>query len=302
MRAVDWPGLEFKKSLDLDERPLDISHTQVDIKSHLDIVARPKKSQEAPPPAALDFGFLCARLSDIIPNSWDGAALLDKMLSFLRKTQTEQKIHSQRFAILSALRSDLQEEISRRTEAIFREKLRRREIIFKLVSAGDPALNWEMAETLNLTVSKDSQTLRRQNNKDLQLSLFEEVYTEEFNDLEKRAAWYLDEDSAIKWWHRIIERQDFHLQGWQKRKIYPDFLICLKSSPSGAASFSILETKGRHLMGNPDTEYKRRIFELFTEYSQKSIEAGAIELQDQKMTFDIVFQNDWRRGMSKVLY
>ncbi|MDE0118697.1 MAG: hypothetical protein OXM55_01655 [Bdellovibrionales bacterium] len=111
--------------------------------------------------------------------------------------------------------------------------------MFKLVSAGDPELNWKMAETLNLSISEDSDVLRKRNNKDLQLSLFEDIYKEEFkfNDLEKKMAWYLDEDSAIKWWHRIIEKQDWHLQGWQKNKIYPDFLVCLKSSKNGNASF-----------------------------------------------------------------
>ena len=105
-------------------------------------------------------------------------------------------------------------------------------------------------------------------------------------------AWYLDEDSAIKWWHRIIEKQDWHLQGWQKNKIYPDFLVCLKSSKNGNASVSILEIKGQHLIGNPDTEYKKKLFDLFTEYCSQSIEAGTIEVQDQKMTFDLVLQNE----------
>ena len=159
-----------------------------------------------------------------------------------------------------------------------------------------------MAETLNLSVSDDSDVLRKRNNKDLQLSLFEDIYKEEFkfNDLEKKVAWYLDEDSAIKWWHRIIEKQDWHLQGWQKNKIYPDFLVCLKSSKNGNASFSILETKGQHLIGNLDTEYKKKLFDLFAEYSNKSIDAGSVEIQDQKMTFDLALQSDWRETLNKI--
>ncbi len=161
-------------------------------------------------------------------------------------------------------------------------------------------LNWEMAKTLNLSVSQNSRQLRKRNNGDLQLSLFEEVYTEEFkfNNLEKKAAWHLDEDAAVKRWHRIIERQDWHLRGWRKNKIYPDFLVCMKPSENGGAHFSVLETKGRHLMGNPDTEYKKKLFDLFTKYSKQSIDAGAIEIQDQKMTFDLILQDEWRENLS----
>ena len=53
-------------------------------------------------------------------------------------------------------------------------------------------------------------------------------------------------------------------------------------------------------MGNPDTEYKKKLFDLFTKYSQKSIDAGTIEIQDQKMTFDLIFQNEWQEALSKV--
>ena len=65
------------------------------------------------------------------------------------------------------MRNDFQKQISQKTESIFRKKLKNNEIVFKLVSAGDPALNWEMAETLKLSVSEDSKVLRKKNNKDI---------------------------------------------------------------------------------------------------------------------------------------
>ena len=300
---IDWSKLKFNKDVPLDSKTPDISHTQVDIKEQQELISSYQgREEESAENLDMNFGFLCARLSDIIPNPWDASFILNKVLSFLKRKSEAKSPQANIFAVLDFLRNNFQDQISQKTEKIFREKLNKNEILFKLVSAGDPDLNWEMAETLNLSVSRDSDVLRKRNNKDLQLSLFEDVYKEEFkfNDLEKKVAWYLDEDLAIKWWHRIIERQDWHLQGWQKNKIYPDFLVCVKSSKNGRASFSILETKGQHLMGNPDTEYKKKLFDLFTQYSQKSCEAGTIEIQDQKMTFDLVLQNEWREALNKV--
>ena len=302
LNTVDWSRLKPDKRLILDERASDISHAQIDIRSQLNLVSSYKGALGETPQEEIDFNFMCQRLSDIIPNSWDAMALLKRTMASLQKDYGKEKIQVKKFSILNNLREAVEQQVREKTEKIFREKLKKHEIIFKLVSAGDPELNWEMAKTLNLSVSSGSSLLRKQNNTDLQLSLFENIYKEEFkfNDLEKRVAWYLDEDAAIKWWHRIIERQDWHLQGWQKHKIYPDFLVCVKSSKEGEASFSILETKGQHLMGNMDTEYKKKLFELFTEYSRQSIDAGTIEIQDQKMTFDLVLQNKWQNALSKI--
>ena len=246
---IDWSKLKLNQTPNLDEKIPDISHTQVDIKKQLELISsfHGSEEEEAPEDFNMDFGFMCQRLSDIIPNLWSASVAVDKALSSLKRKYGKERVYLNQFYILDFLRNNLQEQVSQKTEKIFREKLKNHEIIFKLVSAGDPDLNWKMAETLPLSVSEESDVLRKRNNKGLQLSFFEDIYKEEFkfNDLEKKVAWYLDEDSAIKWWHRIIERQDWHLQGWQKNKIYPDFLVCVKSSQNGNASFSILETKGQ---------------------------------------------------------
>ena len=302
--CIKWSQLKMSYNLNLDEKAPDISHTQLDIKKQLELISSYQgSSKDVSENTPVDIGFMCQRLSDIIPNPWDAYVIVDKVLSSLKKKYGKEKVYANKFFILDCMRNDFQKQISQKTESIFREKLKNNEILFKLVSAGDPELNWEMAETLSLSVSEDSKVLRKRNNKDLQYSLFEDVYEEElkFNNLEKNIAWYLDDkDSVIKWWHRIIERHDWHLQGWQKNKIYPDFLVCLKSSKNGNASFSVLETKGQHLLGNPDTDYKKKLFDLFTEYSKKSIDAGTIEIQDQKMTFDLVLEDKWKTDLNSI--
>ncbi len=304
LSCIDWSQLKMSYSPDLDNKTLDMSHTQLDIKEQLGLVSsyqgRSKNIAENTP---LDVGFMCQRLSDVIPNSWNAYVIVNKILSSLKKKYGKEKVYSNKFFILDCMRNDFQKQISCKTENIFRRKLKNNEILFKLVSAGDPKLNWEMAETLNLSVSEDSRILRKRNNKDLQFSLFEDLYEEElkFNNLEKSIAWYLDDkDSVIKWWHRIIERHDWHLQGWQKNRIYPDFLVCLKASKNGNASFSVLETKGQHLLGNPDTCYKQKLFDLFSEYSKKSMDAGTIEIQDQKMTFDLILEDEWKQDLNSI--
>ena len=248
---IDWSKLKFNQSPKLDKKVSDRSHTQVDIKEQLELISsfHASKKEEIPEDFNMDFGFMCQRLSDIVPNLWDVSVIVNQALFSLKKKYGREKVYLNRFYILDCLRNDLQNQVSQKTEKIFREKLKNHELVFKLVSAGDPDLDWEMAETFNLSVSKKSSGLQSQNNKNLRHSLFEDVYKKEFKFLKKKVAWYLDENSAIQWWHRMIERQDWHLQGWQKNKIYPDFLVCVGSSKKGGVSFSVLEPKGQTRFG-----------------------------------------------------
>ena len=82
-------------------------------------------------------------------------------------------------------------------------------------------------------------------------NLFDKVYEKDVNPtLEKPVAWYLDGDNSVHWWHRLVAKQDYHLQGWQRNKVYPDFLVCLQDNPDGSKKFMVLETKGKQLKGN----------------------------------------------------
>ena len=166
---IDWSKLKLNQTPILNKQTHDISHTQVDIKKQMELISsfQSSKEEEAPENFNMDFGFMCQRLSDIIPNLWNASETVDKALSSLKRKYGKEIVYLNRFHILDFLRNNLQEQISKKTETLFREKLKSHEIIFKLVSAGDPDLNWQMAETLSLSVSEKSDFLRKRNNKDL---------------------------------------------------------------------------------------------------------------------------------------
>lgn len=125
--------------------------------------------------------------------------------------------------------------------------------------------------------------------------------SEASNKLERETAWYLDKAKAVYWWHRIaVHQREYSLQGWQKQKIYPDLLVCLEEPTSGDYRFSVLETKGEHLKGNDDTEYKRKLFELLTEHVKTAVDAGELTLEAAAggMTFRMLMENDWKQEVA----
>lgn len=252
----------------------------------------------------IDVPAMVRLLLDVIPNPWQGTRILTETLTELQKREINQeRIFANRLFLVKAMRDNLREQVHHAAEQEFRRMLACGELCFRLESSNDPKLNWELAQTLELDITDDDKALLRKNGEPLEKSLFKPVYQKQVNGLEKEVAWYLDAEKAITWWHRIAVHQDWHIQGWQRSRVYPDFLACLHDEGSGKVKFSILETKGLHLKGNDDTAYKKRLFDLLTQHSQTAISVGELKLgfQQQEMRFDLMLEEDWREELPKVL-
>ena len=194
-------------------------------------------------------------LSDVLPNPWHAARIAEQLSEHLKqKGETEADIYDRRAYLAHLLREHVKNEVETQAEQVFHEKLKRGEIRFDL-ETGQP--NFRMVRNYDIQVHSDDRQLVKRYGEPLQLSLFESVFEQHFdNELEKKFACYLDEQKAIQWWHRVAVRQqgEYYLQGWKQERIYPDFVAMASET-----RLLIFETKGEHLLGNPDTEYKRKV-------------------------------------------
>jgi type III restriction enzyme len=116
----------------------------------------------------------------------------------------------------------------------------------------------------------------------LSKSVFEPVYEDDYSSKDERdVAVQLDGEAAVTWWHRNVAKSGYGLQGWQRQKIYPDFIFA-SSQDAGPKRIVVLETKGDHLGGNVDTTYKASVMELLAgsfNWDQTQ-PAGALDLVD----------------------
>jgi hypothetical protein len=80
--------------------------------------------------------------------------------------------------------------------------------------------------------------------------------TPDTNEFEVAVAGYLDQQAALRWWHRNVARSQYGLQGWRRHRVYPDFVFALTHT-DGAQRMVLLETKGLQLAGSIDTDYKQ---------------------------------------------
>ena len=255
------------------------------------------------PEEGLDVAFLVRQLLDVIPNPWQGMRVLGETLDTLRRRRmTDERLYANRLDLLKAMKIDLRGQVNQAAENLFRRKLENGDISLRPVASRNSKLNWALAETLEIDVSDEDRVLLRKDGGPLEKSLFEKVYQRDFNNLEKETAWYLDSRQCIYWWHRLaVSQHDYSLQGWQRYKVYPDLLACIHGIEEGKYRFSVLETKGEHLKGNLDTEYKRKLFELLTVYVETAIRTGVLDLKEDTppISFTMLMEDTWKQELAE---
>ena len=234
--------------------------------------------------------FDCARrVSDIIPNLWQASRVAEEMIKRLRDDgKTEEYIYDRRSYLVHALREHVKREVENQSEQIFRTKLDSRKIRFDL-EVGNR--NYRLRENYEIEISVGASPFTRPYGQPLQLSLFEQMFEQHFdNDLEKKFACYLDEERALQWWHRVAARQqgEYYLQGWNKQRIYPDF-VAMAHEVAGVTRVLIFDTKGEHLAGNVDTQYKEKVLKtlegVFNDAGKMTVRDG----QTREGIFQLVF-------------
>ncbi len=165
-----------------------------------------------------------SRLSDIVPNLWQAARIAGQMHQRLKADgETEADIYDRRSYLAHSLREHVKNEVEKEGEQVFCAKLNNGQIRFDL-ETGTP--NYRMVDSYEIQVSPNDSPLLK-NYEPVQLSLFEPIFEQQFDsELEKKFAYYLDEQKALQWWHRVAARQrgEYYVQGWKRGRIYPDFV------------------------------------------------------------------------------
>jgi len=243
--------------------------------------------------------FMTRQICDIVPNPWMAHEFAQTVLTHLAEKYDHKIIANNFVFIIEGLRKQLDREKDRLSENIFRQMLESKEMRFLVIGE-----KFDFTFPKSIKVKPAAKTLNRKDGRQLQLSLFEFVPEDEFNETEKAVAWYLEGQKRLFFWYRNRSRRDYAIQGWRKHKIYPDFIFTSISSENenDYEQVYVVETKGLHLIGSSDTDYKRKMFSLCTkEAKARSWAELGLVMKEKVLRFEVLAEDEWEAKLNEML-
>ncbi|MBI2899616.1 MAG: DEAD/DEAH box helicase family protein [Planctomycetes bacterium] len=303
LSRVRWAEADVDSVKDLDlslEEKRDLEIRAGLEPDKMEFMRRAEEVRGAAGPPRFDFARAASHLLDIVPNPWIGYDFVERVFSALLKKWKGQEhvVASNLVFVLEELRKRLETERDRLAESVFNELLEADDMRFMVVTR-DLRMN---RLPKKIMVPKTSEWATRKDSSPFQLSLFDRMPAEDFNELEREVATFLDEQSRLYFWFRNTPGRNYYVQGWQKSRIYADFLFA--SRDGDARDFHkvfVLETKGLHLR-NEDTAYKQSVFALCNKHAKRRTWKQLVPaMRDKDITYEVVFQEEWEKRLNELL-
>ena len=262
-------------------------------------------SEEADPGTVddpVDYFFAASHLLDMVPNPWRGRDLARRTFEGLLERYPAKQVAANHTFVLEELRRQVEMERDRLSREVFHSLLASGEMRF-LVVAEDLDFNRLPAE---IEVPRAKQA-NREDGAPYQHNLFDVTTEDDLNQFENKVATYVDQQARLFFWYRNRARKDYYVQGWKPRRVYADFIVTLRGDEPGADDdfhqVFVVETKGVHLKGAEDTEYKRSVFDICSTHARKADWAEFVPAMRTKVVrFEIVDEDEWQTRLNGMLF
>ncbi|MBF0319197.1 MAG: DEAD/DEAH box helicase family protein [Nitrospirae bacterium] len=249
---------------------------------------------------ALDPFYLARVLSDdLIPNPWIANSVTERILDGLQAKHGVNMVAGSFIYIVEQARQHIQAEKDRLAKLVFDNGLENGDIRFTII-ADEKA----RARLFSPRQVKDTRRLTDKCGQPLQLSLFDIELEDTYNDFERDVAWFLEEQTQLYFWWRNISRTGYSLQGWQKNRIFPDFVFSTDYDGNDNFKIFIVETKGIHLKNNDDTKYKEDVFSMADQLSKTMQIDSTTFMQAVKqhpIKSTVVHSDQWKKEFTRMI-
>jgi type III restriction enzyme len=207
-----------------------------------------------------NIGYMSRRFTEVVENPFLARTLADSFLKIIEKKIGAEKLQRHFSFIVAQLVKQLNTERMKQEEQVFLDYLNSDKL--RLAILDDKEVGFKIQDTDTITVSRIPN--------DFKHYLFDDVELETLTSLERRVGHILDRQEKILWWFKNkASRNWYAIQGWKEHKIRPDFVAAKKKGGDEFELIYIIESKGEHLSGNPDTLYKKSVLDLMTKQRQE---------------------------------
>jgi type III restriction enzyme len=301
LSRIDWSQVDLSQASDVTLSALEEEDQRARITLSDDPHRPAVRAEVTSERAVLEIepAFITQQLSEIVPNPWIAHGIVQRTLASFLKLHPYERVASDQALIVTRLKQVVTEQRDRLSAHVFNQLLQTRRLCFFLQAATGYAL------PSVIRTRADAPKLTRDNNDPTQLSLFDHEPEDDFNETEKAVAIYLDKQARMLWWYRnMVGPNSYRIQGWQKHGIYADFVAAVKD-PEDETDYNkvfVLETKGLHLKGNADTEYKRNIFDLCNQLGRSTDwDALGEEFGQKYVEFQVIYEDEWQARINEML-
>ncbi|OGG74168.1 hypothetical protein A3A40_00345 [Candidatus Kaiserbacteria bacterium RIFCSPLOWO2_01_FULL_54_20] len=232
--------------------------------------------------------YLTRRISETIENAFISHAIGNAAATTLAKKFTPELLDQNAGYIARELERCLVEHKKNQEQNIFEELVKNNTLT--LVVSDDEEVGFEMPQ--KDIVANNVQAA-------FAFSLYEDVEIASMNSLEHAVARIIEQSPNVIWWARNKTQKGWYaIQGWQKNKIRPDFVIARKNEKDELEFVYVVESKGEQLVGNEDTQYKDALLNRMTamkgNIEQVKVRATTVKFND-RFEFELVPQGEEER-------
>jgi type III restriction enzyme len=232
--------------------------------------------------------YLTRRISETIDNAFISHSIAAIAADTLGKKFSPELLDQNAGYVARELERHLLEHKRKQEQGIFEDLVKSNTLI--LVVSDDDVIGFEMpqkdivANTVQAAFS---------------FNLYEDVEIASMNTLEHTVAKIIEQSPNVIWWARNKTQKGWYsIQGWQRNKIRPDFVIARKNEKDELEFVYVIESKGEQLAGNEDTEYKDAVLNRMTamkgSIEQVKVKTTTVKL-NENFEFELVPQGDEER-------
>jgi type III restriction enzyme len=229
--------------------------------------------------------------------------IVDQILDLIliKSPEASGKLYHIKFDLLERTKGLIQREVDLQTQEAFKVLYEMKKLVFYLECK---ETRFEIPREVEL---RKINPLRDVDFNEVQRSLFDYV-PDDLNEYERSVALYLDKHPEVLWWFRnLVGKENFAIQGYRKNKIYPDFVVQQNINKKTISKVVVVESKGKHLAGNEDTEYKKSVAEYFDKVGKKvTWQKLAQEFEGDEFRFQVLDEGEyadrsWKTEIKQVL-
>lgn len=217
------------------------------------------------------------RFSEVIENPFLARQKVEEFIAIVENRCGREKVQDHFGFIVAELVNNLNNYRLEQEETAFRSMMQSGKLV--LAVSDDPALGYSVPRAESISVERAPNPFSKY--------LYEDMELSSLNSLETKVAGILDQQEKLVWWFRNkVSRGWYAIQGWRQNKIHPDFVAAKRKGNGALELVYVLESKGEHLLGSPDTEYKNMVLQ---EMTKTKPQAYQMELQFGQVNENVAF-------------